>query len=206
MRAEPSKGFTFLELIVSLAVAAILLAVAVPSFLQTIKNGRISAEATCLNLALLSARSEAVRRSSFVTVCPRGGADSCGSDWSKGALVFTEGADENLNRTPDLDTATVDVDSTILRRCPPVHEDNSVVAIASADRDSGNSAKRQFIRYTRDGQSNWEPGFIAVCDDRESHHWKAMNVGVSGDIRSARTHSDSDALVDAFNRKITSCD
>lgn len=203
MRGNLSHGFTLLELLVAMAVAAILLGVGVPSFLQTVKSGRISSEATCLNLALFSARSEAVRRSSDVTVCPYETANSCGTDWNKGVLVFTEGA--GVDATADLETAVVDADSTIIRSCPPVHEDNSMLAVASSNRSVGTAQKRKFIRYSRQGDSNWEPGYFAVCDDRTADRWKALNIGISGDIRSARTHADMDSLVDAFGRKIASC-
>ena len=204
MRGKVSKGFTLLELLVALAVAAILLGVGVPSFVQMIKSGRISSEATCLNLALFAARSEAVRRSGFVTVCPYGTANSCGTDWNNGALVFTEGA--TAAKTPDLDNAQVDTDSTIIRSCPAFHEDNSVVAVASPDRTVGSAAKRNFIRYSRTGESNWAPGYFAICDDRDASNWRGINVAVTGEMRGARTHTDDDALTDAFNRKILSCE
>ena len=203
MSGKVSKGFTLLELLVAMAVAAILLGFGVPSFVQMIKSSRLSSEATCLNLALFSARSEAVRRSDCVTVCPLGSANSCGTDWNNGVLVFSEGA--SAPRTGDLETATVDADSTIIRSCPPVHEDNTVIAVASPDRSVGSAKERKFIRYTRDGRSNWAPGYFAFCDDRDARNWRAINVGATGEVRRARTHPDDDALVDSFSRKIASC-
>jgi len=92
MEDRLQKGFTLIELIVAMAVAGVLLGVAVPSFVQVLKDGRLSSDATCLNLSLFAARSEAVKRSGDVTVCPYGSAAQCGSDWTKGVLVFTEGA------------------------------------------------------------------------------------------------------------------
>lgn len=203
MRASFSQGFTLIELIVTMAVASILLGVGVPSFLEAIRDGRLSSEATCLNLALLSARSEAVRRSADVTVCPYGGPDSCGTDWSKGQLVFTEGT--GSAPTGDLDTATVEADSTVIRSCPPLHDDNSILAVASNNRSAGTATARQFIRYDDRGASNWDPGYFVICDEREAIRWKSLTVGVSGDVRNARRHADKDALADAFNRKIDTC-
>lgn len=203
MRVSFSKGFTLIELVVTVAVAGILLGVGVPSFVEAIRDGRLSSETTCLNLAILAARSEAVRRSANVTVCPYGGPDTCGTDWSQGQLVFTEGA--TAPTTGDLSQAVVDTDSTIIRSCPPLHDNNTILAIASADRNVANTDERQFIRYNRQGRSNWNPGFFVVCDNRDAIRWKALNVGGSGDVRHARRHRDKDSLVDAFNRKITAC-
>lgn len=76
----------------TVAVLAILLGIAVPSFVDTIRNDRLAAEANELVISLTFARSEASKRGIQVTVCPRSG-DACaadGSDWGTGWLVFTD--------------------------------------------------------------------------------------------------------------------
>ncbi len=203
MQDTLQKGFTFVELIVTMAVAIVLLGVAVPSFVQVLKDGRLSSDATCLNLALFAARSEAVKRSSDVTVCPYGSANQCGSDWNDGVLVFSEGA--GLTPTSSLGTAAVDATSTVIRSCPPFHDDHSITAIASSDRSVSTAESREFIRFGRDGTSNWNLGYFAICDDREADGWKGINIGLSGDIKPSRLHVDADAVTDVFNRKITAC-
>lgn len=199
------KGFTLIELIVTMAVAVVLLGVAVPSFVEVLKDGRISSGTTCLSLSLYAARSEAVKRSADVSVCPLGSANQCGSDWTNGVLVFTEGDTGTYAPTLDMATAAVDPGSVIVRSCPAFHEDFSITAVGSSDRTVGTAESREFIRFGRDGSSNWNLGYFAVCDDREATDWKGINVGLSGDIKPARMHADEDALTDAFSRKISAC-
>ncbi len=60
MNAE--RGFTLLELIVTVVVASILLTVAVPSFTTLIRSNRAASEANALLTMLTLARSEAIKR------------------------------------------------------------------------------------------------------------------------------------------------
>ena len=68
VEAANNKGFTLVELMITLAIAAILMALAVPSFNSTIKNNRISTQANELITSLNYARSEAIRRGADVDV------------------------------------------------------------------------------------------------------------------------------------------
>jgi len=201
MGNRANAGLTLVELIVTLAVAAILLGVGAPSFTQILRDGRLSSEATCLNLALFAARSEAVKRSSDVSVCARAGDVLCGTDWNQGVLVFLDGVPGN-----DAQPAAIDAGDQVIRRCPPLSDTSRLLALGSDDGTAAGASKRSHIRYRRSGQTNWDNGYFALCDDREADRWKALNVAVTGDVRAARLHTDGDALVNAFNGKITSCD
>lgn len=68
IRKRAIKGFTLAELMVTLAVIAILLAVGIPSFQNYIANQRATAAAQDLLIILLQARSEAVKRNSRVDI------------------------------------------------------------------------------------------------------------------------------------------
>jgi type IV fimbrial biogenesis protein FimT len=63
------KGFTLIELIVTMAVLAILMALAAPSFEMVFNSNRLTANANQLLTGLQSARMEAVRRNARVVVC-----------------------------------------------------------------------------------------------------------------------------------------
>jgi type IV fimbrial biogenesis protein FimT len=63
------RGFTLIELMVTIAVVAILLAIAAPSFTSLINNNRLTAQANEVVVSLQQARMEAVRRNRSVTVC-----------------------------------------------------------------------------------------------------------------------------------------
>lgn len=65
-----SLGFTLIELMVSLAVAAILAVLAAPSFKNLLIQSELRGASTALNLALTKARSEATKRSRSVCLLP----------------------------------------------------------------------------------------------------------------------------------------
>lgn len=90
------KGFSLIELMVTLAVLAIVLGLAAPSFSSMLRDNRALALGSELQGALQFARSEAVKRRQSVIVCRRNAAgNACenGEDWSGGWLVRQSGGD-----------------------------------------------------------------------------------------------------------------
>lgn len=87
-----SKGFTLIELMITLAVAAILLAAAVPSYRSFVQDNRSAAQANSVLRALAYTRSEAVKRAEVVTICQSGNQSSCGggTSWQSGWIVFND--------------------------------------------------------------------------------------------------------------------
>ena len=61
MHKKTLQGFTLVELIVTLAVAAILMGTAVPSFTSLVNSNRLATQANDLLGAMMIARSEAIR-------------------------------------------------------------------------------------------------------------------------------------------------
>ena len=90
------KGFTLIELMVTLAVLAIVLGLAVPSFSSMLQDNRASSMGAELQGALQVARSEAVKRRQSVIICRSNAAGTAcehGEDWSGGWLVRQSGGD-----------------------------------------------------------------------------------------------------------------
>ncbi len=63
------RGFTLVELMITLAVSAIIVTVAVPSFASFIRSQRASTQANDLLVSLTFARSEALKRGVPISVC-----------------------------------------------------------------------------------------------------------------------------------------
>lgn len=88
-----SKAFTVLELMVTVAIAAIVMTMGVPGFSQVIKNSRLTADANALIASFNFARSEAVKREREVFVSRKG---TTSENWDSGWNIFI---DENSNQT-----------------------------------------------------------------------------------------------------------
>jgi len=90
MKSE--NGFTLIELMITLVLAAILLTLAVPSFRQTIQNNRITTQVNEMVTAFNLARTEAIRQGSPVSVCASADQATCSgaNNWATGWIVFTD--------------------------------------------------------------------------------------------------------------------
>lgn len=87
-----SKGFTLIELMVTLVVLAILASIAVPSFQNTIQSSRTLSISNNLTTAMQFARSEAIKRGVRVDICRRNGNVCANSTaWQDGWLVKING-------------------------------------------------------------------------------------------------------------------
>ncbi len=82
------RGFTLIELMVTISVAAILLMVAVPNFNSFLMNNRMATQANDLIAAFNLARSEAVRRGTNITVCASSDQATCSGGWAQGWVVI----------------------------------------------------------------------------------------------------------------------
>ncbi len=86
-----ARGLTLLELLVALAVAAVLAAVAVPSFEAIAVRNRLSLSSNQLLGAMLAARNLAITRNVRATFCAGSADDGCHRDWARGEwIVFID--------------------------------------------------------------------------------------------------------------------
>lgn len=84
-------GFTIIELLVVMAVAAVFLSLAAPGFADFVLRMRLGSSMSDLKSDLLLARSEAIRRNSRVVVCPRSSATSSACAASVAATTWMNG-------------------------------------------------------------------------------------------------------------------
>ena len=94
MTVNRMSGFTLVEIMISIAVVAILLTIGIPSFRYVTNSNRIAAEINGLLGDMQYARSEAITEGQTVTVCVSTNSTSCAgaavSTWEKGWLVFSD--------------------------------------------------------------------------------------------------------------------
>jgi len=91
-----TSGFTLIELLTVITIAAILMALGVPSYKYVTNANRISGEVNALLGDLQYARSEAIKEGQTVTVCssadPTAAAPTCAGStaWQSGWIVFSD--------------------------------------------------------------------------------------------------------------------
>ena len=89
---KKNSGFTLLELLITLAIVAILLIVGVPSLRSMMQGNQLVSSTNELLSALHVARSEAIKSNGRVTICESSNGTSCATtgDWKNGWIVFID--------------------------------------------------------------------------------------------------------------------
>jgi type IV fimbrial biogenesis protein FimT len=159
-------GFTLLEMMVALAVAAVLVALATPAFRDTLLNTRRERTVSGLTRALHLARSESLRSGRPAVVCRLEQSDRCApreADWSPGWHVFV--------KQNDADTTRLAVGDRLLLEARAA-DGNHV----TSNRD--NYVYRPFNRRSTNGT-------LVICDDRGTRAARAVIVSHTGRPRVA---------------------
>ncbi len=158
-------GFSLLELLMTIAVAALILTLGLPSFGALKARNAQRVELDALFHAVHLARKASIMRKQTVSLCPSADGTTCspGRDWSGGFLVF-----ENSDRDepPELDPGEV-----LLHR----HGASRSVRI-TANRQ-GFTLRATFLRATN--------GTLVVCDRAARVAPRALVVSYTGRPRVA---------------------
>ena len=93
-RRAHARGMTLTELMITLAVAAVLMVIGVPSFKNASLGSRLSAAANNLLASVQLARSEAIKRNVAVTLCASADGATCAASggWEQGWIIVASGA------------------------------------------------------------------------------------------------------------------
>ncbi len=172
------RGFSLLELIVTILVAAIVLVLGVPTFASALAKGRQTAELNALFHAFYLARKESVRRRRLVSLCPSADDAVCDKDanWNNGWLLF-ENTDQD--DPPDRDPG-----------------EPLIMVHKTAARTKISANRRGFTsRGIRRRATN---GTLVVCDARGRIPAKALVVSYTGRprITAIRRNGDPYSCVD----------
>ncbi len=170
------RGVTLVELMVVIAIAAILATIGVPSMLTFIQNNRLVSQANILLGSLNEARSHAVARARPVTVCGSADGGACNGNWSAGWMSF------------------VDTDGNGARAAgEEVRAFVSGVPDGVAIRLAGEVVS---IRFTREGSVAGERRHtFSICDGRGSGSARGVIVLPTGGTRAA-TDADGNGVRD----------
>ena len=170
------NGFTLIELMTTLGIATILVAVAVPGLQEFQKNSRQRTATNELVSAMRIARNTAITTNTRVTVCAsRDGATCQNTGWNSGWIAFVDtNSDRALNGA-----------ETILRSGGGV-DGMSIASGQFAD----------FFVYRPNGRvMNANPavssGLFTICDDRGGEYAKTIRLDLSGRARAIKSYAES---------------
>ncbi|MDC8445333.1 MAG: GspH/FimT family pseudopilin [Nitrosomonas sp.] len=112
LKLMDNRGVTLVELMVTISVVGILLAVGVPSFNQLNTNSRLNGYVNAFQSSLSLARSEAIKRNGRVAICTSLDGSNCSNSggWEQGWTVFVDldndgsrdNGEEIIHATPSL--------------------------------------------------------------------------------------------------------
>ena len=162
-------GLTLIELMVTIAIAAILLAIAVPNLRSLFINNRLVTTANNFVASLNTARSEAIRRGVAVSLKKN---STTSGDW--GSAGWTMFVDSNGNGSLDSGETTLKIEN----------------ALPSPLTLYANNNFLNYIRFTPSGQSN-NSGTFVICYDGMLQQGgdarsRAIIVNATGRVRVAQ--------------------
>jgi type IV fimbrial biogenesis protein FimT len=160
-----ARGFTLIEILVTLAVATILMGMAVPAFNSFVLNDRDVGQINSLVGSFNYARSEAIKRASAngIIVCPSADGATCsGTAWSGGWIV--------------LDLNPLDPAPLVLQTVPAQSGTNTLTGVGAA---AG-------ITFLTSGLVT-APLTIRVCDTRGANFARDVEVNVTGRVAASQT-------------------
>jgi len=158
------SGFTLLELIVTLAVAAIILSVGVPSFRGVIMDNRLVSQSNQFVTSVKMARSAAVRYQRPATVCSSDNFDaavptcSADNDWSNGWIVWVDKNRDSLTTANE-----------IISVFGPINDASTLSSTTSSS-----------FTYDARGFGTAGAGNLTLCDSRTDEMGRIIKVNSVG--------------------------
>jgi type IV fimbrial biogenesis protein FimT len=166
---KKQSGFSLVELLITLAVAAIIMSVGVPSFRSMTQNNRAATQTNQLVTAFNTARSESVKRGDEVTVCASADQATCSasSNWATGWILFADAGG----------TAGVfDAGTDTLIKVWPALGGNTVLTSSSAD---------SFVQYEGNGRitNAAQVGFTLSVPGCTGNNVRNIQISIQGRVR-----------------------
>ena len=178
-----NRGFTLIELMVVIVIAAILLTIAVPSFDSLIKRNNVDSLQSKLSSALATARTEAASRNKIIVICSSVNETNCDAgNWKNGWVIF-----EDNDRTGTWTGGDILID---------VYRNTSRYTV-KANKD-GVGASVNTISFNSQGFAVAGGNTVlTICEpDGDDAYARGLFVNTSGLVMKTRDGTDADATHD----------
>jgi len=183
MRPKPNrsqKGFTLIEVMVTLMVLVIILGYAIPNMTDQIRDNRSLTFGEEFAGALSYARTEALKRGGLVSICASNvDRDGCGNDWTNGWLVFVD--TDSGGETGD--SPTIANEAAILRLWDPAAAEMELGVSRGGD-------SIRFVRFNAQGglpRNSDQPIFATAKHGKcTGNSARRIRVTLAGSVRAAR--------------------
>ena len=163
------SGFTLIELMITVSIAGIAMAFAMPALESYIQNDRLTTQINTFVGHLSLARSEAVTRKQQVIVCISSTSTNCtGTNWNEGWIVFAD---------TDGDSAFT-AGEPIIRAQQALEGNNTLTSSASI---TGGSIIYDYRGFA--ATNSGSTGTFSLCDSRGSAHVKSISISNTGRVR-----------------------
>jgi type IV fimbrial biogenesis protein FimT len=180
------RGFTFLELLVVVAISGILLGAGLPAMGALIERNQFKAEVSALHRAVALSRSMAVYRGEAVSLCPLTSSNACGNNWTGKLTIFS---DSNQNSTLDSDEETIGIVSALEQ---------------SGTRLDRHHSRASAIMFRSTGNAFGHNGTLKVCMDGSTTLSATIIISGAGRIRLGED-SNNDGLVEDSSGDAVTC-
>jgi len=167
---KKKSGYTLLEVMITMALLAIVMAIGVPSMTTFIQNDRLTTQINTLVGHLAYARSEAVTRSQQVGVCVSSNTTSCtgGNNWEEGWIIYVDTSGNGA----------FDAGEPVLRAKQPLEGGNTM-----KPQTIGTEVVYDYRGFARAGSV----GSFSLCDSRGAGYGKAIAISNTGRVRKEGT-------------------
>ena len=193
---KKSKGFTLIEILITLVIVGVLLTVGVPAMKTFLQSGHLVASTNELLSAFHVARSESVKGNARVTICSSSNGTSCSdsASWRDGWVVFFDRNGDGAGSGAACAAAGAAGGDCLLR----VHDGFDDTSLSVSGEDSNSAAITEFTFSARGlptvgGIS--QSGTFSICSFDTSDNVigsRAVVLSLSGRVRI----SDNAAVID----------
>ncbi len=176
------RGVTLLEMMIVLAIVAIVMTVVAPSVNTILNKNSITAEINSISGAVQFGRFAAIDNNATVVICPSKNYESCTSTWNDPKIVFLDSNDNGARES----------DETLLVSTDPASSSNVITGPATS------------IKFFDSGAANMLASIVICPTSKDKTLARALNVNLQGRVRVSKD-SDNNGVHEDINGTELGC-